>query len=42
VVVTDPAYGYGFLSVDPYSTARCFARRAPGYDDGTFRVYSLR
>ncbi len=42
VVVTDPAYGYGFLSVDPYSTARCFARRAPVYDDGTFRVYSLR
>jgi len=40
VVVTDPAYGYGFLSVDPYSTPRCFAGRAPGYDDGTFRVYS--
>jgi hypothetical protein len=42
VVVTDPAYGYGFLSVDPYSTTRCFTGRAPGYDDGTFRVYSLR
>jgi hypothetical protein len=40
VVVTDPAYGYGFLSVDPYSTPRCFAGRSPRYDDGTFRVYS--
>jgi hypothetical protein len=39
VVVTDPAYGYGFLSVDPYSTARCFAGRPARYDDGTFRVY---
>jgi len=40
VVVTDPAYGYGFLSVDPYATPRCFAGRSPRYDDGTFRVYS--
>ena len=42
VVVTDPSYGYGFLSVDPYVTARCFRNRAPVYDDGTFRVYSSR
>jgi hypothetical protein len=40
VVVTNPGYGYGFLSVDPYVTDRCFRRRAPKYDDGTFRVYS--
>jgi hypothetical protein len=40
VVVSDPAYGNGFLSVDPYSTARCFAGRPARYDDGTFRVYS--
>jgi hypothetical protein len=40
VVVTDPAYGYGFLSVDPYATPRCFAGRSPRYDDATFRVYS--
>ena len=40
VVVTDPGYGYGFLGVDRYSAARCFAGRAPRYDDGTFRVYS--
>ena len=42
VVVTDPSYGYGFLSVDPYAGPRCFARRSPTYDDGTFRVYSSR
>ena len=42
VVVTDPSYGYGFLSVDPYTGPRCFARRSPSYDDGTFRVYSSR
>jgi hypothetical protein len=42
VVVTDPSYGYGFLSVDPYTTPRCFRNRAPVYDDGTFRVYSSR
>ena len=40
VVVTSPGYGYGFLGVDRYRVDRCFGRRAPRYDDGTFRVYS--
>jgi hypothetical protein len=40
VVVSSPGYGYGFLSVDRYRADRCFAGRAPRYDDGTFRVYS--
>ena len=42
VVVSPPAYGYGFLSIDPYTTPRCLARRTPVYDDGAFRVYRLR
>ena len=42
VVVSPQSYGYGFLSVDPYTTPACLARRAPAYDDGTFRVYRLR
>lgn len=42
VVVSSSGYGYGFLSTDPYTTPGCLARRAPAYDDGTFRVYRLR
>lgn len=40
VVVTDPGYRLD-LSVDPYTTPRCFAGVPPRYDDGTFRVYAL-
>jgi hypothetical protein len=39
VVVTDPAFLYKFIGVQPYSAQRCLAGRRPDYRDVAFRVY---
>jgi hypothetical protein len=39
VVVTDPAFLYKFIGVQPYSAQRCLAKRRPDYRDVAFRVY---